>query len=55
MLKISLKNTALLQGVCATLNKRIQALKLYIFISIAISRHSFEGCYFGAIMGSAKN
>ena len=41
---------ALLEGICATLNLHIQALKQ--------SRYKvgylFEGCYFGTIMGSMK-
>ena len=44
--------TALLEGItiCATLNLRIQALKR----SRYKAGYIFEGCYFGAIMGTAK-
>ena len=36
-------------GICATLNLCIQALKLYLYY-----HKLFEGCYFGAIMGTVK-
>ena len=40
----------MMEGTCATLNSRIQALKLNKYKA----SYLFEGCYFGAIMGSAK-
>ena len=42
--------TALLEGICATLNLRIQALRLHRYKA----GYLFEGCYFGAIMGSLR-
>ena len=39
-----------MEGTCATLNSHIQALKQ----SGYKAGYLFEGCYFGAIMGSAK-
>ena len=39
-----------MEGICATLNSRIQALKLYRYRA----GYLFEGCYFGAVRGNAK-
>ena len=47
---LNIRFSALLEGICATLNLRILALKLYRYKV----GYSFEGCYFGGIIESVK-
>ena len=44
----ALQITALLEGICANLNSRIQNIYFLLY------RYLFEGCYFGAFIGRAK-